>query len=92
METPEYWTMRSSFVGVSLLAIAVCQAKDFPLENRFREQARSHRDLISIESIKKVAAASTVATFLNGVITGRKRQSRSTCLALACTCRWRGFR
>jgi hypothetical protein len=36
-----------------LLAKAVCQAKNFPLENRFREQARSHRDLISTEKTHK---------------------------------------
>jgi hypothetical protein len=43
METPEYLNGENH-----LLAKAVCQAKDLPLKNRFRE-AHSHRDLISTE-------------------------------------------
>jgi len=38
-----YWICTQSFVGASLLAIAVCQSPYFALNHRNREQARSHR-------------------------------------------------
>jgi hypothetical protein len=38
-------SLRNSFVGVSLLAIAVCQPTFLNLTYRYREQAHSYRGL-----------------------------------------------
>jgi hypothetical protein len=42
---PTWFRMAQIHVGVSLLAIAECQAVKCFLIHRYREQARSHREL-----------------------------------------------